>query len=310
MSLDVDSLRSFVRVAEVASFTGAAAQLGVPKARVSHQVRRLEERLGCRLFQRSTRSVRLTADGEQLLSRARALLADIDELEAQFSATGSVRGRVRIDLPIGLAREVVIPRLPALLAANPRLDVQLSTTDRLVDVVREGFDCVLRVGAMPDSELTAIPVGALEMVNCASPAYLRARGFPTSIDDLDRHDLVFYSASLGAEAPCFEWREGARVRSKRMRASIQVNGTDAFRSACLAGLGIAQLARIGVGAMLERHELEEVLPGFCAPALPVTIVHAHGARVPRRVRVVMDWLAAQIRMHTPTRAARRQNPRA
>jgi DNA-binding transcriptional LysR family regulator len=309
MSLDIDSLRSFVRVAEVASFTQAAAQLGVPKARVSHQVGRLEERLGCRLLQRSTRSVRLTADGEQLLSRARALLADIDELEAQFSAVGGARGRVRIDLPIGLAREVVIPRLPALLAANPRLDLQLSTTDRIVDVVREGFDCVLRVGALADSELTAIPVGCLEMVNCASPDYLRSRGFPTTIDDLDRHDLVFYSASLGADEPEFEWTEGAQRRAKRMRASVTVNGTDAFRSACLAGLGVAQLARIGVSAMLERHELEEVLPTFCAPALPVTILHAHGARVPRRVRAVMDWLAAQLRTHSTTPLARSRRAR-
>lgn len=294
MSLDLEALRSFIRVAEIASFTRAAAQLGVPKARVSHQIGRLEERLGCRLFQRTTRTVRLTPDGEQLLQRARAIVADVDELESQFSRDSGARGRVRVDLPIGLARELLIPKLPTLLAANPRLELQLSTTDRLVDVVREGFDCVLRVGALTDSELAAIPLGALAMGNYASPTYLRLRGTPRSIDELDRHDLVFYSASLGNDEPTFEWIDGGRVQSKRMRASVSVNNTDAFRGACLAGLGIAQLARIGADSAVERGELEEVLPEARAPALPLTILHPHGARVPRRVRVVMDWLSAQL----------------
>lgn len=295
MSIDLEALRAFVRVAEVASFTRAAEQLGAPKARVSQKVRSLEASLGCQLFHRTTRSVRLSPDGEQLLGRARTLLGEADELATLFAGASALRGRVRLDMPVSLARDLVIPRLPELLQAHPLLELHVSTTDRLVDVVREGFDLVLRVGALADSELVVTRLGAFEMLNCASPAYLREHGTPRRPADLDDHLVVHYAAGPGPGGAEFEWQEGARTRTRRMRCLISVNNTDAFRAACLAGLGIAQLPGYGVRGLLARGELVEILPRARQAPLPISLLHPHGRRVPRRVRAVHDWLAALLR---------------
>lgn len=297
MSLQLDPLRAFVKVAELLSFTRAGEQLGVPKARVSEQVRRLEAEVGSTLFTRTTRAVRLTSDGEAFLARARRVVADADELATMFTTTRALRGRVRIDLPVNLACDAVIPRLPELHAEHPELDLQVSTTDRLVDVVREGFDAVVRVGALRDSELVVTRLGEMTMMNCASPGYVRARGRPKSPADLDGHVVIHYAATFGADAPEIEWVADGRVRSRRMRCIVTVNSADAFRAACLAGLGIAQLPRLGAERLVREGRLVELMPRFRAPPLPVSLLHPHGRGVPRRVRVLLDWLTAVLSPH-------------
>src|SRR5512140_441971 len=287
--MDLDALRVFVKVAELASFTRAAEQLGMPKARASARVLALEAELGVRLLQRTTRTVRTTADGEQLLPRARRLVAEADDVASMF-AGGQLRGRVRVDLPHQLACDAVIPRLPELLAAHPQLEMFISTTDRRVEVVREGFDCVLSVGQLSASGLVAQRLGQLSTVNCASPAYLRRHGTPRSLADLDRHLIVNY----GAAAPTFEYRDGAGYAERPMRAAVTVNSTDAYRATCLAGMGIIQAPRIGLRAVIEDGALIEVLPDLPSAPMPVSLVHPHGRSVPRRVRAVMQWIAAAI----------------
>jgi len=289
--MDLAALRMFVKVAEVASFTRAAEHLGLSKARVSTAVQALEADVGSRLFQRSTRAVRLTPDGEAFLSRARQLVGDAEELATMFQAPSTLRGRVRADMPQSLARNVFIPKLPELIAAHPHLEVQLSTTDRRVDVVREGFDCVLRVGKLDESGLVARRLGELSMMNCASPAYLKKHGTPRSLDDLERHLVVHYSQRFGAEAPAFEYRDGNAYRDWPMRSVITVNSTDSYYAACLAGLGIIQSPRIGVLGSIAAGDMVEILPQVPCEPLPVSLVHAHGRNVPRHVRVVMNWLA-------------------
>ena len=289
--MTLDALRMFVKVAEVASFTRAAEHLGLSKARVSTAVQALEADVGSRLFQRSTRAVRLTPDGEAFLSRARQLVGDAEELATMFQAPSTLRGRVRVDMPQSLARNLFIPKLPELIAAHPHLEVQLSTTDRRVDVVREGFDCVLRVGKLDESGLTARRLGELPMMNCASPAYLKKHGTPRSLDDLDQHLVVHYAQRFGAEAPSFEYRDGDVYRDWPMRSVITVNSTDSYHAACLAGLGIIQSPRIGVLGSIAAGDMVEILPQYPSEPLPVSLVHAHGRNVPRHVRVVMNWLA-------------------
>jgi DNA-binding transcriptional LysR family regulator len=297
MTMDLDALRIFVRVAELASFTRAAEQLGMPKARVSLRVQALEAELGIRLLHRTTRTVRTTPDGDQFLARARRLVVDAEELAAMFQAPRTLRGLVRIDLPVNLSREVVIPRLPELLALHPQLELQLSTTDRRVELIREGFDCVVRVGTLPDSELVVRRLGVLAIANCVSPSYVHRYGAPRGLDELDRHLLVHYSLTLGGDPPVFEYRDGDRDRAQPMRAIVTVNHTDAYRAACLAGLGIIQVPRFGVRDQLANGSLVEVLPEWpCAP-MPVSLVHGHGRTVPKRVRAVMTWLAQVVEAH-------------
>lgn len=289
--MDLESVRMFVKVALLASFTRAAEQLGMPKSRVSLHVKALEIELGSRLLQRTTRAVRLTPDGEQFLARARLLVDEADELATMFQATSTLRGRVRVDLPTGFARNLVIPRLPDFLALHPHLELVVSTTDRRVELVREGFDCVLRIGNLADSNLIARRLGVLSMMNCASPSYLRKFGSPRGLADLDRHQIVHYSLSLGGDEPSFEYRKGARFVTRPMRSVITVNNTDAYSSACIAGLGIIQAPRLGMREAIASGLLVEVLPDLTCEPMPVSLVHSHGRSVPKRVRALMNWIA-------------------
>jgi DNA-binding transcriptional LysR family regulator len=295
MNLDLEFLRVFVKVAELGSFTRAGEQLGIGKAKASLQLESLEERLGVKLFHRTTRAVQLTAEGEELLPRARRLALELEELSTAYQPAKALRGRVRVDAPVSIARTMLIPHLPELLTRHPGLELVISTTDRRVDPVREGFDCVLRAGALRDSGLVARRLGELQMVNCASPEYLRKHGVPERLEDLSRHWVVHYSSTLGAEGPSFEYFDGERYREWPMRSRLTVNSTDAYTAACLAGLGIIQSTRFGQAPLLAAGRLVEVLPALpCAP-LPVSLLHTHGRNVPRPVRVVMDWIAERLR---------------
>jgi DNA-binding transcriptional LysR family regulator len=294
----LDQLNAFVHVAELASFTQAADRLGWPKGRVSTSVQALESRLGTRLFHRTTRRVQLTQDGLVFQERCRDLLADVDELQSLFQQDErALSGRVRLDMSTGIARQVVIPALPAFLQQHPLLEVELSSTDRRVDVIREGFDCVLRAGAVLDAGLVARPLGRYRMVNCASPAYLAAHPPLRSPADLAGHALVHYVPSLGARPDGFEVASPQGTQTVAMAGGITVNNADAYVSACLAGLGLVQVPVLGVQVLLDAGALIEVLPEHRAPSMPVTLLYAHRRQLPRRVQLVMNWLADVMRPH-------------
>ena len=295
--MDLEALGVFSKVAELRSLTRASEHLGVSKSRVSRKLKSLEDELGVRLFHRSTRVVRLTEDGETLLPRARRLVRDVDEIGTLFSGASRLRGRVRVDLPVNLARRFVLPALPALLERHPGLELFVSTTDRFVDAVRGGFDCVLRVGEPADSDLVQKKLGALPMVNCVSRGYAERRGIPRSIDDLDDHLLVHYSPAPGLAAPVFEYERDGETCSKPMTASVTVNGTDAYAAACLAGMGIIQSPWLGMRERIASGRLVEILPEHACAPMPVALLHPHGRRPPRRVRVVMDWIADVLAPH-------------
>lgn len=291
----LDAIAIYLRVAELGSFTQAAESLGLPKASVSAAVRQLENGLGTRLLHRTTRKVSLTQDGQAFQERGREVLAEVDELHGMFAGhRAELAGRLRIDLPSRIARDIVLPRLPEFLAAHPRLEVELGATDRYVDLVREGYDLVLRVGTLADSSLVAKPLGALRMVSCASPGYLAAHGQPGDIADLARHRLVHYTTVLGTRPGGFEYVDTAsgKNRSAAMAGVLTVNNSDTYQAACLAGLGIAQMPEIAVRGQLADGSLVEVLPGLPVPALPVSLVYPSRRQLPLRARMFMEWLEA------------------
>lgn len=293
-----DAMQVFVRVAEMASFTRAADSLGLPKASVSLAVQQLESRLGVRLLQRTTRRVQLTPDGQAYLARCLDLLADMDELDQMFrdDETG-VHGRLRVDLPLAVARDLVMPQLPEFLARHPGIALELGSTDRRVDLIGEGFDCVLRVGPLADSSLVARHLGYFRQSNCASPAYLERHGVPASPEALVGHRIVHYSSSLGDRPGGFEYIDPAsgELRVQRLPASLVVNNSDAYRAACLAGLGIIQAPVHGMQPLLDAGQLVEILPGYRAPALPVTLLYGNRRHLAKRVRLFMNWLAEVLR---------------
>lgn len=293
--MDLDELRVFVRVAELGSFTQAADQLGLGKGRVSMVVQRLEATVGARLLQRTTRRVRLTPDGEHFLERGKELIADADQLQAMFlPAASGLRGRLRIDLPSSLARDLIIPRLPEFLSAHPLLEVGISTTDRRVDLVREGFDCVLRIGPLADADLVARPLGMMKMCNVASPAYLRTHGTPETLADLAAHRIVHYAAKLGSQGAGWDYQDGSIVRTHPMRSVIVVNGTDAYQAACLAGLGLIQAPVRGTQHLVDAGLLVAVMPNLTAPPMPVSLLYPHRRQIAPRVQATLNWLTQVI----------------
>ena len=293
----------FTRVAELASFTQAADALGLPKASVSTAVQQLEGLLGTRLLHRTTRRVQLTQDGQAFYERSKDLLADMDELQTMFQQPGkqALRGRVRLDMSTGIARHAVIPHLPALLAEHPLLEVEFSSTERRVDLVREGFDCVLRTGAVMDPGLIARPLGQLRLINCASPTYLQAHGTPHTLADLSDpaagHCLVHYVSTLGAKSCGFEYVDGDRDCALLLPGAMTVNNAEAYAAACVAGLGIIQVPIVGVQEHIAAGQLVTLMPTHVARPMPLTLLYANRRNLSKRVRVVMDWLAGVVAIY-------------
>ncbi len=288
----LDLLRIFLRVTELSSFTQAAESLGLPKANVSDSIRALEDLLGTRLLHRTTRKVQATQDGLALYERAHGLLAEMEQLEAMFAQREpQLTGKLRVDLPTLIARRTVVPQLGSFLAAHPLLEIEVSSTDRRVDLVREGFDCVLRVGGLQDSSLIARPLGEMPLINCASPAYLSRYGVPHTLADLEHHRLVHYVQVLGARSPGFEYRENGVDCQLTMAGSVTVNNAEAYEAAALGGLGIVQAPATGARRHLDSGELVAFMPDFAAAPMPVSLLYASRRHVPERVRVFMDWLA-------------------
>lgn len=290
---NLDHLLIFIRVAEMHSFSRAAESMGIQKGRASTVVRQLEDDLGVRLLHRTTRSVQLTEDGRSFQERARELLADFDDLQSMFAGDGvALRGRLRVDLPTELARTTIVPALPAFMAAYPELELEVSSTDRQVDLVEEGFDCVLRLGPIGDETLIARPLGRLRMVNAASPTYLARHGTPRSLQELRRqgHCTIHYSRTLGAKPYGWEYPGEDGYATLPLPGVLHVNSVQTYEAAGLAGIGLIQAALTGIGRHLESGALVEILPDFRPQPLDVSLVVAHRRNLSRRVRIFMKWI--------------------
>lgn len=291
----IQDMEVFRRVAELSGFSAAADSLGLPKATVSGAVRRLEDRLGTRLLHRTTRRVRLTRDGEAFYQRCRDLLADFEELETLFlSGDEALSGVIRIDMSHGILQAMILARLPEFLDAHPLLNVEMSTTDQFVDLVRGGFDCVFRVGELGDLNLAARRLGRLPFISCASPAYLRRHGVPRTLDDLRRHRMVHYVSHLGANDPGFEYpvRDGYGLLP--MQGALTVNHVHAYEAAALAGIGIIQAPEARMRQLIETGDMVEILPEYRPRPLPVSVLHQGRRHLARRTLAFMDWAQSVI----------------
>ncbi|MEG1210795.1 MAG: LysR family transcriptional regulator [Leclercia sp.] len=287
----IHAMQLFIRVAELESFSRAADSMGLPKGSVSRQIQALENGLGTQLLHRTTRRVSLTQDGMVYYERAKDLLANLDELDGLFlHDPASVSGRIRVDMPAGVARNLVIPRLPLFLQQYPGIELELSSSDRLVDVIREGFDCVVRVGTLKDSGLIARPLGKLSVINCASPDYLTRFGYPDDLDDLASHAVVHYATHLGTRPQGFEFYDGETSHWIKTGGTLTVNSTETYHASALAGLGIIQVPRVGVRDALRAKKLLEIMPQYRARPMPVSLIYPHRRNLSRRIHLFMAWL--------------------
>ena len=297
-----DAMRVFTRIVERRSFTLAAADLGLPRSTVTETVQQLEARLGVRLLQRTTRHVTPTLDGEAYHRRCLAIIADVEDAEAAFG-DARPRGLLRVDVHGTLARHFVLPSLPAFLAKYPELELHLGEGDRLVDLVREGIDCVLRVGDLQDSAMVARRVAVLEEVTCASPDYLERFGVPATPDDLDGHRMIgFVSSATGGFFPLGFKIDGV-VRRITLPTTVSVVGAETNVVAAKLGLGLIQVPRYHVEADLRAGSLVAVLQDFPSDPMPVSLLYPHSRQLSPRVRVFIDWLTAIFARHTAERPA-------
>lgn len=287
----IDLFRIFARVVDAASFTRAADGLGLPRSTVSAAVAQLEGRIGARLLHRTTRKVSPTQDGLVFYERCLRVIADVEETESLFRQETRPSGKLRVDVPGRIGRLIVAPALPAFLDAYPGIDVTLGVTDRAVDLIGEGVDCVLRIGALSNSGLIARSLGSLPLINVASPAYLARHGTPPSPDALDEHWAVNYASPSTGRIEPWEWMEGDALRSLPMRGRVTVNNAEASIACCLAGLGLIQIPAYDVRRHLEAGELVEVMSAHRAEPLPMALLYPHRRHAARRVRLFSDWLA-------------------
>ncbi|MFC3652908.1 LysR substrate-binding domain-containing protein [Dyella humi] len=284
----VDAMRLFVRIVERRSFTVAANDMEIPRSTATKVIAEMEARLGARLLQRTTRVVRPTLDGEAFYQRCLRILDDIEDAEGAFRDV-EAKGLLRVEVQGTLARHFLFPGLPAFFERYPGIELSMSESDRWVDLVQEGVDCVLRYGHLRDSELVARQVAMLERLTCATPAYLETFGTPFGVDDLDGHRAVsLRSITTGVVTP-LEFGSGDKLRTVTLPNMLTVTGTESYLAGIRLGLGLAQVPRFHVEDDLRHGTLIEILKDTPPPSVPVSLLYPRTRQLSPRVRVFMDW---------------------
>ncbi|HUE48240.1 MAG TPA: LysR family transcriptional regulator [Steroidobacteraceae bacterium] len=283
-------MRSFVRVADLHSFTRAADALGVSRAVVSTHVAELEKHLRCQLFHRTTRRVGLTSDGAQYLARCQRILAELEAADEALKGSHlSVQGRLRVDVPVVFGRALLIPALPKFTARYPDLQLEVQFNDRVIDLIAEEVDLVVRVGAVREPHLVARRVVTTRLLTCAAPEYLRAHGGVATPDELRRHKLVGHLAAGSRRAHKWLFQRGTARRQLSLPFNVAFNSVEAQIMAAIRGAGVVQAMDLVVAEALATGRLEVVLRDWSAPGAPISVVCRSALRDSPRIRVFADF---------------------
>jgi LysR family transcriptional regulator for bpeEF and oprC len=286
------ALQTFARVVELGGFTKAAESLRLSKTTVSDLVQNLEAHLGTRLLQRTTRRVTVTPEGAAFYERCARILADLEEAEASVMQTRvAPKGRLRVDMPGALGRLFIIPQLPQFFARYPDLRLELGFGLRPVNLVQEGVDCVVRAGVQPDSSLVARRIGAMNFICCASPAYLREHGAPSSPEDLAAHRCVNFMSNRNGRILDWEFVRDGRKIELSLKGVLAVNDSDAYVAAGVIGLGIVKVANYVVQPYLASGQLKQVLADWTAEQFPISVMYPKGRHLSAKVRVFIEWVS-------------------
>ncbi|MDE1173166.1 MAG: LysR family transcriptional regulator [Parvibaculaceae bacterium] len=298
----LDAMRLFVRIVERRSFTLAAQDIGIPRSTVTQAIQQMETRLGVRLLQRTTRTVSPTLDGEAYYRRCRTILDDVEDAEGAFSGA-KPQGLLRIEVQGTVARHYLLPGLPDFFAAYPGIEISMSESERWVDIIREGVDCVLRFGNLPDSDMIARRVIMLERLTCAAPAYLARFGTPENLDALADHRMVgLRSLTTGILRP-MDFMVDGEERMITPPAFFSVTGTESYLAAARLGLGLAQVPRFHAVEDLARGDLVSVLTATPPCQRAVSLLYPRNRQLSPRVRVFIDWVVRRFAMQAHADAA-------
>jgi DNA-binding transcriptional LysR family regulator len=297
-----DAMQAFARVVEAGSFTKAAETLHMSKTSVTQLVQQLEARLRVKLLNRTTRKLNVTPDGAAYYERVVRLLADMDDADTSLSnASASPRGRLRVDVPSPLARMILVPALPAFHARYPDIQLHLGVSDRMVDLIGENVDCVVRGGELTDQSLMARRVGDLQLAAYAAPSYLAHAGMPAhprELEDTQHRVVAFLSARTGKVFSYAMRRDGESLELQG-RYVLAVDDGNAYLAAGLAGLGILWLPHYMAKAHLARGELVPVFEGWHFDPMPLYVAFPPKRHVSAKLRVFIDWVAELMAQHAP-----------
>ncbi len=285
----LDEIRAFVAVAEARSFTQGAKKLDVSGAQVSKLVARLENRLGARLLNRTTRDVSLTDTGQAYLERARELLESFDALETSVRDQSGPSGTLKVSAPVSFGKNQLTPALLDFASGCSAVSLDVNFSDRVVNLVEEGFDVAVRIGHLTDSSLVARRLAAVRMVTCAAPAYLARAGTPSALEDLTTHEAIL---DTNARDPTV-WRFGPHsdLRDVRVHGRLRFNGAEACVAAAVAGFGVVRTPAFAAAEDLRAGRLVPVLCNFEPELIHVHAVYPHARHLAAKVRAFVDFLA-------------------
>jgi len=287
----LQTIEIFVRVAQTLSFSRTAEQLKLPRSTVSAAVQMLESYLQTRLLHRTTRKIQLTADGEQYMGWAQRLLADIEDTEQRLRQGSSTpSGKLRVSVPGRIASYVIAPNLADFTRQYPAIDLEISSTDRPVDLIYEGIDCAIRVGDMHDENLIARELAQLAQGTFASPTYLAEYGVPEQPDELTQHWSVNYLSPISGRLLPLEFQRQGVIFTPKLQSKVAVNCVESYIACCCAGLGLIQIPKYDAKQLVETGQLVEVLVNYAPAPMAIAAVYPDRRYVSRRVRVFIDWV--------------------
>lgn len=288
----VQAMQVFLRVVESRSFIRAAETLGLPPSSVTGIIKRLEKHLRARLLNRSTRNLSLTPEGERYFYRCREILDLIDDTESTLHGSAErPQGRLRVDMPGGIAHALILSQLEQFQKRYPDIYLMVGISDRQVDLIQDGVDCVIRTGSLHDSTLVARRLGELRWITCATPSYLDEKGIPEGLGDLQRHRAVHYFSSTTRRGGELHFVEAGDMVTVPVPGTVAVNETGLYIKLGLAGGGLIQLAEILVADHLRSGDLVEVLADMRPEPMPVSLVYPHHRFLSPAMRAFADWTA-------------------
>lgn len=297
-----DAMQAFARVVETGSFTKAAETLHISRTSVTQLVQQLEARLRVKLLNRTTRKVNVTPDGAAFYERVQRLLADLDDAETSVSsALSSARGRLRVDVPTPVATQILVPALPAFHAKYPNIQLHLGASDRIVDLIDENVDCVIRGGEIANLSLAARHVGDLPIGVYAAPAYLASAGMPTHPQDLEKphHRIVHFVWSRTRRVLARSMRRGDETVTVKGHYSLAVDDGNAYIVAGLAGMGVLWVPAYMARPHVERGDLVPLFEDWSMAPMPMYLAYPPNRHVSTKLRVFMDWVAELMGQHVP-----------
>lgn len=286
------AMQVFRGVVDANSFTRAADNLGLPRATVTTIVQNLEALLQVRLLNRTTRRISLTPDGAAYYEHCARILGEVEETESSFrDVSKGPKGRLRIDVPSVIGRQILIPRLCEFHCRYPDVELVIGMGDRQVDLVREAVDCVIRVGELQDSTLVARRIGSFKAVTCGAPEYFERHGVPTSIDDLQDHYAVHYFSTRTGRTIDWDFVVDGVSTPVKMRGVLSVNDAEAYVACGVQGFGLIQPARFMVLSHLAAGTLVEVLPHLSPSPMSISVAYMQNRHLSPKVRAFVDWVA-------------------